>query len=119
MAFFIYLLLMNLKEEYILKQLENEFPITLQLYDHGTHWELDKIVVPGGMRGVGIGSEVLTKIGEHADELGIPVFLTPSTSYGGTSIDRLRRFYQRFGFKKVSDHRDKALSKNMLVRHPQ
>jgi len=61
----------------------------------------------------------LTKIGEHADELGIPVFLTPSTSYGGTSIDRLRRFYQRFGFKKVFDHRDKALSKNMLVRHPQ
>ena len=110
---------MKLKEDYILKQLENEFPITLELYDHGTHWELDKIVVPGGMRGVGIGSEVLTKIAEKADELGIRVFLTPSKSYGATSVGRLKRFYKRFGFKDVTDHRDKALSKNMLVRHPQ
>ena len=68
---------MRLKEEYVLKQLEIDFPITLELYDHGTHWELDKILVPPGKRGKGVGSEVLTKIGEHADKLGIPRFPDP------------------------------------------
>ena len=109
---------MRLKEQYILKQLENEFPIELELYDHGKFLSLDKIVVPGGMRGKGIGSEVLTKIGEHADKEGKRIFLTPSTSYGGTSTNRLLNFYQRFGFEKVKDIADKAVSKDILVRHP-
>ena len=106
-------------ENYILKQLENDFPVELELYDHGTHLELDKIVVPRGQRSIGIGSEVLTKIGNYADEHGLPVFLTPSRFYGGTSLARLINFYKRFGFRKNEDPRDKALSRNMLVRRPQ
>lgn len=105
-------------ENYILKGLESSYPIELQLYDKGTHLELDKILVPSGMRGVGIGSEIMTKINQYADKVRLPVFLTPSTSYGGTSINRLLNFYKRFGYKKVSDMGDMALSRNMLVRHP-
>lgn len=105
-------------ENYVLKSLENNYPIELQLFDKGTHLELDKILVPSGMRGVGIGSEVMSKIGEYADKIGLPVFLTPSTSYGGTSLERLKRFYKRFGFKKVKEMGDMALSRNMFVRHP-
>lgn len=105
-------------ENYVLKSLENNYPIELQLFDKGTHLELDKILVPSGMRGVGIGSEVMSKIGEYADKIGLPVFLTPSTSYGGTSLERLKRFYKRFGFRKVKEMGDMALSRNMFVRHP-
>lgn len=107
-----------IKEEYVLKNLENEFPVEIQLYDKGTHLELDKILVYPSTRGVGVGSEIMTKIGEYADMTGQSVFLTPSTSYGGTSLNRLKKFYKKFGYKDVEDVQDKALSKNMLVRHP-
>jgi predicted GNAT family acetyltransferase len=108
----------SVTENYVLKSLENNYPIELQLFDKGTHLELDKILVPSGMRGVGIGSEVMSKIAEYSDKIGKPVFLTPSTSYGGTSLERLKRFYRRFGFSKVKEMGDKALSRNMFVRHP-
>jgi len=109
---------MRVTENYVLQKLENEFPIELELYDHGKFLSLDKIVVPGGQRGVGIGSEVLSKITDYADKEGKRIFLTPSTSYGGTSVNRLLNFYKRFGFKKVTDIADKAVSKDILVRHP-
>ena len=107
-----------IKEDYVLKKLENEFPIELQLYDKGTHLELDKLLVYPSTRGVGVGSEVMIKIGEYADMTGQPVFLTPSTSYGGSSVARLKKFYKKFGYNTVEDIADKAISKNMLVRHP-
>jgi len=106
----------EIEGRYILKQLETDFPIQLELYDKGTHLELDKIVVPGGKRGVGIGSEVLTKITDYADKTSQPIFLTPSTSYGGTSVRRLENFYKRFGFERS---KDSSLSRNKLVRFPE
>lgn len=109
---------MRVTEQYVLKQLENDFPIELELYDHGKYLSLDKIVVPGGQRGVGIGSEVMQKITDYADKENKRIFLTPSTSYGGTSLNRLMSFYKRFGFKKVTDIADKAVSRDILVRQP-
>ena len=102
-------------EKHILRQVSNN-NVKLELYDQGDYLELDKIIVPAGQRGVGIGSEILTKIGKYADKEGKSVYLTPSRSYGGTSLRRLMTFYKRFGFK-MND--DKSFNGSMMIREPQ
>jgi len=57
----------------------------------------------------------MNKIINYADVKNKPIYLTPSTSYGATSINRLINFYKRFGFIK---NKDKSISKRLLVRYP-
>ena len=35
---------------------------------------------------------------KYADQKGLRVDLTPSTSFGGSSVPRLTSFYKKFGF---------------------
>jgi GNAT superfamily N-acetyltransferase len=59
---------------------------------------VDTIVVSRDRRRQGIGSQVMTRIIERADTLGLPVAVSPSTDFGGTRAG-LDRFYRRFGFR--------------------
>jgi GNAT superfamily N-acetyltransferase len=91
-------------EAFVMRNLEDEYGIELDLYDTGKYLELSKIVVPKKSRGEGIGTELMQKIVDFADQTGKDVRLTPSTSFGATSTDRLKKFYKRFGFVKNDDY---------------
>jgi GNAT superfamily N-acetyltransferase len=58
---------------------------------------LDKLIVPGGSRGRGLGSALMRDLVTYADRHGKQVRLTPSGAFGGVPR-RLARFYARFGF---------------------
>lgn len=94
---------LKLFEEYIMQDLEAEYDIVLDLWDNGTYLELGKIEIPKSKRGTGIGSEVMQKIIDFADEAGKDIRLTPSTDFGATSVKRLEKFYKGFGFEKNKD----------------
>jgi GNAT superfamily N-acetyltransferase len=79
---------------------------------------VDKIVVPKEMRGQGVGSEVMREIAELADANGVPVSLSPSTDFGGSSKAALERFYGRHGFERnTGKKRDFEISESMR-RYP-
>lgn len=59
---------------------------------------LNKIVIPKGQRGQGIGSSYMRDLTDYADAKGKRVELTPNTSFGASSQGRLERFYKGFGF---------------------
>jgi predicted GNAT family acetyltransferase len=103
-------------EEYILKNLESEFNIDLDLYDGGNHLILSRIVVPKEQRGRGVGSDVMQKICDYADETGKKIYLTPSKDFGASSIKKLEDFYKGFGF--VKKPKDDFSMRETMVRFP-
>jgi len=65
----------------------------------GTGWlHLSRIVVGKWLRGQGVGTLAMTELVALADHHGLAMSLSPGTDFGGTSVERLRRFYRRFGF---------------------
>ena len=58
---------------------------------------LTGFIVPVALRGTGVGTEFMTDLVNLADEYGYKITLSPSNSYGG-NVNRLKDFYQRFGF---------------------
>jgi GNAT superfamily N-acetyltransferase len=59
---------------------------------------LSQIVVPKELRGQGIGAKAMKLLTDYADQGGHRILLSPSTSFGGSSVARLKKFYKRFGF---------------------
>ena len=57
---------------------------------------LSKIVVPE--KNVGEGSKMMQEIIDYADNTNQTITLTPSTDFGGSSVNRLKKFYKKFGF---------------------
>jgi GNAT superfamily N-acetyltransferase len=60
-------------------------------------YTLNRIEVPKGKRGTGVGSAVMDDLVKLADQQGATLKLSPSADFGG-SVPRLKEFYQRFGF---------------------
>jgi Acetyltransferase (GNAT) family len=58
---------------------------------------LTGFIVNPMLRSKGLGSEFMTKLTDLADQIGYKITLTPDSSYGG-NVNRLKDFYQRFGF---------------------
>ena len=85
--------------------LENKYNIELHLYEKRDTIILSSIVVPKENRKSGVGTAAMNDIIEYADRNGKEIRLTPDIGIGGTSVNRLRKFYRRFGFKKNSDYR--------------
>lgn len=107
----------RLYEEYVLKNLEDQYDIKLDLWEGKEHLELSRIEVPKEARGSGVGSNVMQTICDYADEVGKKIYLTPSKDFGATSIARLESFYKDFGF--VKKPKDDFSSKNTMVRFPE
>ncbi len=73
--------------------------------------KLARLVVP---KEQGIGSKVMEDLAALADEFGLTIALSPSTDFGASSVDRLRRFYQRFGFvRNRGRHKDWQIYESM------
>jgi len=106
---------LKLYEEFVLQELEDEYNIELDLYDNGDYMTLSKLVVSPDDRTGGIGTEVMNKICQYADEIGRDIYLTPDTSYGGTSKSRLEAFYKKFDFKKKP--REDYKNRETMVRY--
>lgn len=105
----------KLYEEFVLQELEDEYNIELDLYDNGDYMTLSKLVVSPDDRKGGVGTEVMNKICQYADEIGRDIYLTPDTSYGGTSKSRLEAFYKKFDFKKKP--REDYKNRETMVRY--
>jgi len=58
---------------------------------------LTGFIVPMSMRNQGIGSKFMQDFTNLADQYGYTITLTPDNSYGG-NVNRLKNFYQKFGF---------------------
>ena len=100
---------------FVLKSIEKDFGIKLELWDSGKYLELSKIIIPKEKRGEGMGSEIMNIITDYADDRGLKIYLTPSKDFGATSITRLENFYKEHGFIK---NIDKSETRNTMVRFP-
>jgi hypothetical protein len=76
--------------------------------------QLSKVVVPKTARGTGVGSDFMKDLTKYADNKALRVDLTPSTSFGGSSITRLTSFYKKFGFvSNFGKNKDYEISDTM------
>lgn len=79
---------------------------------------LDRIEVPQGERGQGLGAKAMQRLVKMADERGVQLALSPSVDFGATSKRRLEGFYKRFGFvPNKGKNRNDEISESM-VREP-
>lgn len=104
-----------INEAMVLKELESEFNIKLNIFDNGRYLQLSDIIIPKEERGKGIGSKAMQKIIDFADSQNKKIYLTPSTSFGASSVSRLEKFYKSFGFVK---NKDKSETRDTMVRIP-
>jgi len=89
--------------------------IILEVWEEESKIVLDRIVIPMELRKQGIGSKIMRMVCEYGDKVNKPIYLTPSTSFGGSSVNRLKEFYKRFGFVK---NPESGPFRHVMVRYP-
>jgi len=78
---------------------------------------LSRIEVEKGRRRQGLGTKAMEDLTEYADRYSLLMTLSPATDFGGTSVERLKRFYRRFGFvSNKGRHKDFTLHDSMYRR---
>lgn len=77
----------------------------------GRELHVGRIEVEKSKRRQGLGTKAMEDLTQLADTFDLVITLSPATDFGATSIDRLKRFYRRFGF--VSN---KGRNKNWQIR---
>lgn len=110
------------KVETFANALESKHEVILELFYRKPIAEEDpgsvliaSILVKKGERGLGTGTAVMQQIVDFADDNRLILLLTPSKDFGATSVDRLRKFYGRFGFKRnLGRHKDYTFSEAMI-----
>jgi len=99
--------------------LESKYNVTLDLYQNKDFLELDKIIVTEDQRNTGVGSNVMREVIDFANKKGLTIALTPSTSYGATSIDRLKGFYKGLGFVENKGINKDFTTKQSMLKLPE
>lgn len=87
--------------ETFIQNLKREYPdcnIALFYRASSNSMNLTVIQIPPKRQKQGLGTAIMNKIADYARANGISVTLSPSTDFGASSIDRLKRFYKGFGF---------------------
>lgn len=80
---------------------------------------LSRIEIQKNRRGRGLGTKAMEDLIHLADQYKMLTTLSPSTDFGASSKERLKRFYRRFGFvSNKGRHKDFTLSDSMY-RLPQ
>ena len=83
----------------MLDELKKQYPNVIFELKFGNNLiVLDRIIIPKELRCSGIGSKFMEALIQLANINNSTIILTPSDSFGATSINRLKRFYKRFGF---------------------
>lgn len=88
--------------------------VSLEVWDNGDYLELQTIIIPKENRKKGLGTEIIQKLIHYANDVKKDIYLTPDTTFGGTSFERLVKFYKRIGFKK---NKDFSKSHYMVYNH--
>jgi GNAT superfamily N-acetyltransferase len=75
----------------------NKYPeIVLRINEYENKIKLDKIFIPKEMRGLGIGTEIITALKEYSQRVNKPIVLNPEPEKGKKGA--LQRFYERNEF---------------------
>ena len=83
----------------MLNKLKEQYPDVIFELKYGNNTiELNRIVIPKELRKQGIGSQFMKALIQFASINKSLIILTPSDSFGATSVARLKKFYKRFGF---------------------
>lgn len=69
-------------------------------------------------RGQGNGTRFMEDLSRMADERGWTLALTPDTSFGASSVSRLKKFYKRFGFKDNKGRNTDFYTSESMIRRP-
>ena len=101
-------------------ELSAKYGVELELQDNETDNSISvpKIVVPKDQRKTGIGTKVMEEIIEFADRSGKRLILTPSTSFGGSSVKRLVEFYKSLGFVENKGKNKDFTIRDSMYRNP-
>jgi len=70
--------------------------LALRVNEYENKIKLDKIFIPKEMRGIGIGTEIITALKEYSQRVGKPIVLNPEPEKGKKGA--LQRFYERNEF---------------------
>jgi GNAT superfamily N-acetyltransferase len=103
------------------KQIENEYGVIVDLTGNSDKGDLtlSRIEVPKDERSTGVGSKAMEAIIKYADSIGRRIVLTPSIDFGGTSVNRLKEFYKKFGFVENKGKNKDFSTKDSMYRQPQ
>ena len=82
----------------------------------GNYVTLNKIVAKE--LGKGYGSRFMEELTRMADKNGWTLALTPDTSFGGSSVGRLKKFYKRFGFVPNKGRSTDFNTRESMIRKP-
>lgn len=82
----------------------------------GKYVTLNKIVA--NELGKGNGSRFMEELTKIADDNGWILVLTPDTSFGGSSVGRLKKFYKRFGFVPNKGRSTDFNTRESMIRRP-
>jgi len=93
--------------------------LSVFIHETGDKWELSEIVVPKLERNQGLGSEFMNNLISLADKLNKTIILTPDTSFGASSVNRLKRFYKMFGFVENKGRNKDFTFQSSMYRYPQ
>jgi len=75
----------------------NKYPeIILRITEFENKIKLDKIFIPKEMRGMGIGTEIITALKDYSQRVSKPIVLNPEPEKGKKGA--LQRFYERNEF---------------------
>ncbi len=79
---------------------------------------LSRVVVPEDLRGQGIGTQFMNDFLTHADEIGRPVALSPSSDFGGNK-NKLTAWYKSLGFAPNKGRARDFSTRETMIRYPQ
>lgn len=82
----------------------------------GNYVTLNKIIA--NELGKGNGSRFMEELTRMADKNGWILALTPDTSFGGSSVGRLKNFYKRFGFVPNKGRSTDFNTRESMIRKP-
>jgi hypothetical protein len=82
----------------------------------GNYVTLNKIIA--NELGKGNGSRFMEELTKIADDNGWTLALTPDTSFGGSSVGRLKKFYRRYGFKPNKGRNTDFNTRESMIRKP-
>lgn len=82
----------------------------------GNYVTLNKIIA--NELGKGNGSRFMEELTRMADKNGWTLALTPDTSFGGSSVGRLKKFYKRFGFVPNKGRSADFNTRESMIRKP-
>jgi len=75
----------------------NKYPeVVLRITEFENKIKFDKIFIPKEMRGMGIGTEIITALKEYSQRVNKPIVLNPEPEKGKKGA--LQRFYERNEF---------------------